>query len=206
MNSKQPNSVAHQVCERFWLCNLRKKEAKEEQNELIVSRFWMSISDHMTCKSGLLHHYAVLWACWVFLSLTQEPKERHCKIYCDCKTYWKDLPSLLRVWAALWRNQQELCHCKLLDLGWNHTGFEGVKALDLLQALTLSIPRIAIILAQSLQHYNSPADWARKLFKRSMDSASLLVEIEKNFFRFGFVVLWGGHHKWGCHFHFIGLV
>jgi len=31
-------------------------------------------------------------------------------------------------------------------------------------------PAIAIILAQGLQRYNSPADWARKLFKPSTDS------------------------------------
>jgi len=35
-------------------------------------------------------------------------------------------------------------------------------------------PAIAKILAQGLQRYNLPADWARKLFKPSMDSASLL--------------------------------
>jgi len=40
-------------------------------------------------------------------------------------------------------------------------------------------PAIAKILAQGLQPYNSPADWAKKLFKPSMDSASLLDEIEK---------------------------
>jgi len=50
--------------------------------------------------------------------------------------------------------------------------------------LTLSIPRIAIILVQGLQRYNSPADWARKLFKPSTDSARLLAEIEKNNFSF----------------------
>ena len=51
-------------------------------------------------------------------------------------------------------------------------------------------PAIAIIMAQGLQRHNSPVDWARKLFKPSTDSASLLVEIEKTFFRFGFVALW----------------
>jgi len=43
--------------------------------------------------------------------------------------------------------------------------------------------------AQGLQRYNSPAGWARKLFKPSTDSASHLLEIEKkNFFvlRLGF--------------------
>jgi len=53
---------------------------------------------------------------------------------------------------------------------------------------TLS-PAIAKIFAQGLQRYNSPADWARKLFKPSTDSASLLVEIERKMFRFGFMVL-----------------
>jgi len=46
--------------------------------------------------------------------------------------------------------------------------------------LTLSIQRIAKIFAQSLQRYNFPADWARKLFKLSTDLASRLVQIEKN--------------------------
>jgi len=36
-----------------------------------------------------------------------------------------------------------------------------------------------------LQRYNSPADWARKLFKPFADSVRLLVEIEKNFFVLG---------------------
>jgi len=45
--------------------------------------------------------------------------------------------------------------------------------------------------AQGLQRYNSPADWARKLFKSSTDSASHLLEIEKKIFRFAFGVLWG---------------
>ena len=45
-------------------------------------------------------------------------------------------------------------------------------------------PAIAKILAQGLQRYNLPADWARKLFKPSMDSASLLVEMEKKHFLF----------------------
>jgi len=35
---------------------------------------------------------------------------------------------------------------------------------------------------EGLQRYNSPAAKARKLFKPSRDSASLLVEIEKNVF------------------------
>jgi len=45
-------------------------------------------------------------------------------------------------------------------------------------------PTIAIILAQGLQRYNSPADWASKLLKPSTDSASLLVEIEIKIFSF----------------------
>ena len=67
-------------------------------------------------------------------------------------------------------------------------------------------PAIAIIMAQGLQRYNSPADWARKLLKPSTDSASLLVEIENFLFILGLWFSGGGRHKWGCHFHFIGLV
>jgi len=35
---------------------------------------------------------------------------------------------------------------------------------------------------RALQHYYSPADFARELFKPSTDSASLVVQIEKKFF------------------------
>jgi len=44
------------------------------------------------------------------------------------------------------------------------------------------------LFCKSLQRYDSPADWARKLFKPPTDSASLLVENEKNFFSFW---VWG---------------
>ena len=75
--------------------------------------------------------------------------------------------------------------------------------------LSLS-PAITKILAQGLQRYNSPADWARKLFKTSTDSASRASwDWKKKFFRFGFVVLWGRMSQVGCHFHFwpsLGLV
>jgi len=64
------------------------------------------------------------------------------------------------------------------------------------------IPAIAIIMAQGLQRYNSPADWARKLFKPSTDSASLLFKIEKKKFCFGFVVLWGRTSQVGVSFSF----
>jgi len=55
---------------------------------------------------------------------------------------------------------------------------------------------------QGLQHYNSPADWARKLVKPSTESANLLVEIEKKIFRFGIVVLWGRTSQVGVLFSF----
>jgi len=46
---------------------------------------------------------------------------------------------------------------------------------------------------RALQSYNSPGDWARNLFKKpSADSASLVVEIEKNFFSFSVGVFRGG--------------
>jgi len=40
-----------------------------------------------------------------------------------------------------------------------------------------------------LKRFNTQADWARKLFKPSSDLASLLAEIEKKFFCFGFGAL-----------------
>jgi len=46
-----------------------------------------------------------------------------------------------------------------------------------------------------LQSYNSPGDWARELFKPSTDSASLVVEIEKNNFRFRWRFFWRRRHK-----------
>jgi len=61
-------------------------------------------------------------------------------------------------------------------------------------------------MAQGLQGYKSLADWAKKLFKPSKDSASLLVEIEKKFFVLGLWFSGGGRDKLGCHFHFIDLV
>ena len=42
-----------------------------------------------------------------------------------------------------------------------------------------------------LQSYNSPGDRARELFIPSTDSASLVVKIEKQNFRFGFELFWG---------------
>jgi len=45
--------------------------------------------------------------------------------------------------------------------------------------------------------HNSPAAAAREVFKPSTDSARLLVPIQK-LFSFGFGVLLGGGHKWGC--------
>jgi len=40
---------------------------------------------------SLFRHHTVPWACWVFLSLAQERKECHCKIYWGCKTYLNHL-------------------------------------------------------------------------------------------------------------------
>jgi len=44
---------------------------------------------------------------------------------------------------------------------------------------------------KSLQLNNSPGEWARELFKPSMDSASLKPQTKKKVFRFGFGVFWG---------------
>jgi len=41
----------------------------------------------------------------------------------------------------------------------------------------------------------SPAAKARELLKPFTDSASLLVDIEKNIYRFGFEVFWGERHN-----------
>ena len=56
-----------------------------------------------------------------------------------------------------------------------------------------------------LQRYNSPVDWARKLFKPSTDSANLLVEIEKKFYVLG-LGFFGGDVTGGGVFTFFGLI
>jgi len=48
-----------------------------------------------------------------------------------------------------------------------------------------------------LQLHNSPADWARELFKQSTDSGSLPVEIWKNIFSFRFGISCGWRHNDG---------
>ena len=48
---------------------------------------------------------------------------------------------------------------------------------------------------RALQHYHLPADWARVLFKLSMDSASLLIQTEKIFFCFECGVFFGRRHN-----------
>ena len=58
--------------------------------------------------------------------------------------------------------------------------------------------RVRHFSCRALQSYNSPGDWARELFKPSTDSASLVVKIEKKFFRLGFELFWGERHKQGC--------
>ena len=57
--------------------------------------------------------------------------------------------------------------------------------------LTLFVPPqpLFVRVCNFLQLHNSPADWARELFKPSTDSISLLYQTEKNLFRFGFGVL-----------------
>jgi len=48
--------------------------------------------------------------------------------------------------------------------------------------------------------HNSQTAAAREVFKPSTDSARLLVPTQKKIFSFGFWVLLGGRHKWGCVF------
>jgi len=50
--------------------------------------------------------------------------------------------------------------------------------------------RMRHLFCKALQTYNLPAARARELFKPSTDSASPLVEIEENVFRFRFGVFW----------------
>ena len=53
--------------------------------------------------------------------------------------------------------------------------------------------------------FNPITRQARELSKPSTDSASLLIEIEKNVFRFRFGVRWGGRYKWVCYCFFCHL-
>ena len=48
---------------------------------------------------------------------------------------------------------------------------------------------------QSLQRYNSPADWARELFNPFTDSASLLLILKNNFFVLGLGFCGGRHNR-----------
>jgi len=72
--------------------------------------------------------------------------------------------------------------CKLLDLVWNHTGFEGLLTLWEL-VYDMFIPRIQPKSSSFWLHYqrhSSSADCARELFKGSNGSASLLLCTWKN--------------------------
>ena len=55
---------------------------------------------------------------------------------------------------------------------------------------------------RALQSYNAPGDWARELSKPSTDSASLVVKIEKNIFRFRWRDFWRWRHKEGIFWKF----
>ena len=55
--------------------------------------------------------------------------------------------------------------------------------------------RVRHFSCRDLQSYDSSGDWARELFKPFADSASLVVEIEKNNFRFQWGVFLRWRHK-----------
>jgi len=57
-------------------------------------------------------------------------------------------------------------------------------------------------MAQGLQRYNSPADWARKLFKTICGFSKSASWNWKKIFCFGFVVLWGRTSQVGVSFSF----
>ena len=78
----------------------------------------------------------------------------------------------------------------------------NITAVEHIEGLCdLSVPRAPLFL-QSLQRCNSIADWATELFKPSAGSASLLVQIGKKKFRFGFAVFWWWRHNEGTLSHF----
>jgi len=69
---------------------------------------------------------------------------------------------------------------------WERRNTPGVsRERESLQALKPFKFRENHVSCSALQSCNSPGDSARELFKRSADSASLVVEIEKKFFVFG---------------------
>ena len=90
--------------------------------------------------------------------------------------------------------------CKINNLGQKRTA-EKMRPWLAISHLTLgqqsqtkrNTPfksRVRHLFSKALQCYNWPADWARKLFKPSTDSANLLLEIETKFL-FCVGILWG---------------
>ena len=65
-------------------------------------------------------------------------------------------------------------------------------------SLGVTIPVTCYLWAIGAFGYNSSAAAAREVFKPSTDSTSLVIPSQKNFFSFGFGVLLGERHKWGC--------
>ena len=70
-----------------------------------------------------------------------------------------------------------------------------LKIFSLLSVLFKFQPRVRHFFCKVLQRHNSPANWPRELFKPSTDSASRLVEIEKQNFNFVFGVLCVGRQS-----------
>jgi len=98
------------------------------------------------------------------------------------------------MWRGYYRRQIKKAWKYFLD---GYMTYSNVADIVITLYRFLFKSRVRHFFCKALQSYNSPAARARELFKPSTDLASLLVEIEKTFFRFGFGVFWGNATSWG---------
>jgi len=87
-----------------------------------------------------------------------------------------DWNEVCRAWKGV-ANRSKVARCP-----WAPRTFLNLQS-KLVVSLIIQVPRGPLV-CRALQSYYSPSDWARELFKPSTDSASLVVEIKKTFFRF----------------------
>ena len=124
------------------------------------------------------------------------------KIFFECRL--EDLPHLLSFWTALYCFQRQSYACAkpcVIRLFWhknpqNRLDAKVLRCWELVYIWYTCTwkSHVSHISYVTLHHHNSPADWARELFKPSKDAASLLVGIFKNWKVLDFC---GWHHTWG---------
>ena len=97
------------------------------------------------------------------------------------------------------------CRCDLTDVSRAKIFYRDKIGLHSGFTLQPFMSRARQNFGAGLERYNSPVDWARKLFKPSTDSANLLVEIEKKIYVLG-LGFFGGDVTGGGVFTFFGLI